>query len=79
MPQKGDLLQVETASLLYEMGGACRDVAASLVMTVLEANEGHPGALFQYARIAQGRGMLEDATRVFLRLLVLDQDDSKVK
>ena len=67
------------ASLLYSMGDQYKDAAASIVMGILEADEAHAGALFQYACIAQDRRLTQDATRVFLRLLVLNQDDSKVK
>ena len=73
------LQQVSVASLLYSMGDQYKDVAASVVMGILEADEADAGALFQYASIAQDRGLTQDATRVFLRLLVLNQDDSKVK
>ncbi|GLC38231.1 hypothetical protein PLESTB_001084900 [Pleodorina starrii] len=47
-----------------------QDLAASLVMAVLEAEPGHWEALALYARIALERGLREDALRVALRLVV---------
>ncbi|EFJ52545.1 hypothetical protein VOLCADRAFT_116030 [Volvox carteri f. nagariensis] len=47
-----------------------QDLAASLVMAVLERDPGHWEALRLYARIALDRGLREDALKVALRLVV---------
>ena len=67
------------ASVLYDMGGAYRDAAASIVMNILEERPEHQEALFQYARIAYSRGMLGDAIRVLLRVLAQRPDATGVR
>lgn len=67
------------AALLNSMCGAHKEAAAQLIMNTLDSDEGHAAALHQYAVLAQERGMVEEATRVFLRLLVLRQEDVEVK
>lgn len=68
------------ASMLYGTGDPkYKEVAASLVMNILEADESQPEALFEYAVIAYDRGMIADATRVLLRLMVVGKDDAKIK
>ena len=72
-------VQAAMVEVLYKMGDSYREAAAKVVMDILQREEGHPGALFQYAAIANDRGLTEDAVRVLLRLLVLDPDNAKVK
>ena len=67
------------AAVLYGMDRQCRDTAASMVMSILERHDSHKGALQLYALIAKDRGQLEEATRVLMRLLILDQDNTEVK
>ena len=67
------------AGVLYGMDRQCQDTAASMVMSILERDESHAGALQLYALIAKERGQLEEATRVLVRLLILDQDNADIK
>lgn len=67
------------AAVLYGMDGRCQATAASMVMSILESQDIHPGALQLYAVMAKDRGQMEEATRVLLRLLTLDQDNAEIK
>ncbi|KAL6761279.1 hypothetical protein V8C86DRAFT_3023847 [Haematococcus lacustris] len=65
-------LQASMARALFQHTGqaAMQDAAASLVMAVLKQDEGHWEALRLYAELAEQRGLLADAIKVALRLLV---------
>ncbi|GIL62031.1 hypothetical protein Vafri_16345 [Volvox africanus] len=56
-----------------------QDVAASLVMAVLERDQGHWDAQRLYARMALDRGLREDALKVALRLVVARPKHSGAK
>ena len=73
------VLQVSMARALYAMGGSCQDAASTIVMNILSGNPAHPQALALYAQIAAGQGMLQDAIRVLLRLLVQQPDSRAVR
>ncbi|KAG2488055.1 hypothetical protein HYH03_013359 [Edaphochlamys debaryana] len=69
-------LRLALATCLYDTPGATtppydnQDLAASLVMAVLEADGGNWEALRLYGRIAMDRGIRDDALRVALRIAV---------
>jgi Flp pilus assembly protein TadD len=67
------------AAVLYGMDRQCQDTAASMVMSILDRQDSHPAALQLYAVIAKDRGQVEEATRVLMRLLILDQDNAEIK
>ena len=73
------VLQVSMARALYAMGGSYQDAASTIVMNILSGNPTHPQALALYAQIAAGQGMLQDAIRVLLRLLVQRPDSRAVR
>ncbi len=73
------VLQVSMARALYAMGGSYQDAASAIVMNILSGNAAHPQALALYAQIAAGQGMLHDAIRVLLRLLVQQPDSRAVR
>eukprot|EP00891_Asterochloris_glomerata_P005922 jgi/Astpho2/5922/fgenesh1_pg.00080_%23_120_t len=73
-----DRVHVSMARALYAMGGSYQDAASAIVMNILSGNAAHPQALALYAQIAAGQGMLHDAIRVLLRLLVQQPDSRAV-
>lgn len=67
------------ASMLYGMEKPCQELAVLTVTKVLEIDENHAGALMLLAIIQKDRGYIEEATRLFIQLLVQDQDNSQLK
>ncbi|GBG61368.1 hypothetical protein CBR_g20400 [Chara braunii] len=84
-PYAGDLqgpvtledLKLALARALYRLG--LEGYANHIIMGILKENGEHQGALFEYGVIALDKGMYQDALRVFLRLLVINQSDKRVK
>lgn len=72
-------LQVCKAQALAKLGGAYRDAAAALVAEVLRGKPEHEGALLEYVNIILGRGLVRDATRILLRLLVKSHGNALVR
>ena len=72
-------LQVSLASVLITLCAASQDRALQAVKEVLEVEDSHAGALMQLALIQKDRGELREATRLFVRLLIRDQDNSCLK
>ena len=67
------------ARALHALGGSYQDAASTIVMNILAGNPAQPQALALYAQIAAGQGMLQDAIRVLLRLLVQQPDSCAVR
>ncbi|KAK9812932.1 hypothetical protein WJX72_005941 [[Myrmecia] bisecta] len=74
-----DTLQACMANVLYAMGDQYQNAAAAVVMSILERDQGHWEALYQYARIAMDRNLTADAISVFVRLLARRPDHTGVR
>ena len=72
-------LEIHAANAMYAVGGAWENTAVQLVMTVVEPERTHFEGLLLYARIAYDRGLMEDAVRVLLRLIMQKQEHEDVK
>ena len=71
--------QVCKAQALTALGGAYKDAAALLVSEALRADPEHEGALLEYVVIILDRGLVSDALRILLRLLVKSHGDARVR
>ena len=71
--------QVCKAQALAKLGGAYRDAAAALVAEVLRGDPEHEGALLEYVIIILERGLIRNATRILLRLLVKSHGNAFVR
>ena len=67
------------ARALASLGGAYRDAAAATIAEVLRREPEHGGALLEYVRVVLARGLIRDATRILLRLLVRRHGDAAVR
>lgn len=73
-------LHIACARSLYALEkSAYKDAAASIVMEVLGRHEDQSDALSLYAQIAFDQGLVKDAVKVALRLLVRKPGDSEAK
>lgn len=72
-------LQVAKAQTLYMCGEAYKHAAALLVYEALRADPEHAGALLEYVRIVLDRGLVTDAMRILLRLLVNSRERTTVR
>ena len=72
-------MQVCKAQALAALGGAYRDAAALLVSEALRADPEHEGALLEYVAVVLDRGLVRDALRILLRLLVKSHGDARVR
>ena len=67
------------AQTLYVCGEAYKHAAALLVYEALRADPEHAGALLEYVRIVLDRGLVTDAMRILLRLLVNSRERTTVR
>lgn len=65
--------------ILYAMGGAHKDAAASLIMNILRSNDHHQRALVVYAKVATDVGMVRDAVQVLIRVLIRAPEDQDIR
>ena len=72
-------VEIYAANAMYVMGGAWENTAVQLVMSVVEPERTHFEGLLLYAKIAYDRGLIEDAVRVLLRLIMQKQEHEDVK
>lgn len=72
-------MQVDIVRILYAMGGAHKDAAASLIMNILRSNDHHQNALVVYAKVATDVGMVRDAVQVLIRVLIRAPDDQDIR
>lgn len=72
-------MQVCKAQALAALGGAYKGAAALLVSEALRAEPEHAGALLEYVIIVLERGLVADALRILLRLLVRRHGDARVR
>ena len=77
--ENASILQVAKAQTLCMCGGAYKHAAALLVYEALRADPGHAGALLEYVRIVLDRGLVTDAMRILLRLLVNSRERTTVR
>ncbi|GMH33936.1 hypothetical protein BSKO_01770 [Bryopsis sp. KO-2023] len=72
-------IKLGAARAMYQLGGDYQQMAAKLVMEILEPDNSHLGGLLEYAKIAFDRGLIPDATQVLLRVIVKKESDEEAK
>ena len=70
---------MDIVRVLYAMGGAHKDAAATMIMNVLRSNDHHQNALIVYAQMASEGGMVRDAVQVLIRVLIRAPDDQEIR
>lgn len=72
-------MQVGKARALGELGAPYGEAAALLVSEALRGDPEHEGALLEYVVVVLGRGLVADALRILLRLLVRSHGNARVR
>jgi len=71
--------QVAKAQTLVRCGSPYAAAAAALVSEVLQKDPAHEAALLEYVLIVLERGLVSDATRILMRLLVNNHGNARVR
>eukprot|EP00210_Caulerpa_lentillifera_P000869 g840.t1 len=72
-------VQILAANSMYFLGGVWEAPSVQLVMSVVEPERTHFEGLLLYAKIALNRGLIQDAVRVLLRLIVQQKEHEEIK
>jgi hypothetical protein len=72
-------MQVGKARALRALGGPYAEAAALLVLEALRGDPEHEGALLEYVITVLERGLVADALRILLRLLVRSHGNARVR
>ena len=67
------------AAVLLTMDKTCQEIALATLADVLAAQETHAGALTQLAHVKKDKGDVQEATKLFVRLLIRDKDNNSLK